>query len=71
LTLPTDHLAVEVWYPATPASVAEQPEAAYDVTEWLPPVLKKLLPAGFTVTYPSGGVRGPTLVAGERASTGS
>jgi predicted dienelactone hydrolase len=64
LTLPTDHAAVEVWYPATPASVAGQPEAAYDVTEWLPPALKKLLPAGFTVTYPSGGVRGAPVAPG-------
>jgi predicted dienelactone hydrolase len=64
LTLPTDHAAVEVWFPATAASVAGQPEATYDVSEWLPPAIKKLLPAGFTVTYPSGGVRGVAAAPG-------
>ena len=64
LTLPTDHAPVEVWYPATAADVAGQPEATYDVSEWLPPALKKLLPAGFSVTYPSGGVRGVAVAPG-------
>jgi predicted dienelactone hydrolase len=64
LTLPIDHAPVEVWYPATPASVAGQPEAAYDVTEWLPAAIKSALPAGFTVTYPSGGVRGVAVAPG-------
>jgi predicted dienelactone hydrolase len=64
LTLPTDHAAVEVWYPATKASVAGQPEAQYDVGEWLPAALKKLLPPGFTVSYPSGGVRGVEVAPG-------
>ena len=50
---PTDGAPVEVWYPATVPSVAGKPEATYDVASWLPPALKKLIPAGFTVSYPS------------------
>ena len=64
LTLPTDGAPVEVWYPATEASIVGQPEATYDVSEWLPPSLKKLIPAGFSVTYPSGGVRGVAVAPG-------
>jgi predicted dienelactone hydrolase len=64
LTLPTDGAPVEVWYPATKASVTGQPIATYDVSTWLPPALKKLIPAGFSVTYPSGGVRGVAVAPG-------
>ena len=64
LTLPTDGAPVEVWYPATGPSVAGKPEATYDVANWLPPALKKLIPAGFTVSYPSGGVRGVPVAPG-------
>ena len=64
LTLPTDGAPVEVWYPATKASVAGQPVATYDVSTWLPPALKKLIPAGFSVTYPSGGVDGVAVAPG-------
>jgi predicted dienelactone hydrolase len=64
LTLPTDGAPVEVWYPATKASVAGRPIATYDVSTWLPPALKKLIPAGFSVTYPSGGVRGVAVASG-------
>ncbi len=64
LTLPTDGAPVEVWYPATKASVAGVPEAMYDVSQWLPPALKKLIPAGFSVTYPSGGVRDVAVAPG-------
>ncbi|HWD53633.1 MAG TPA: dienelactone hydrolase family protein [Acidimicrobiales bacterium] len=64
LTLPTDGAPVEVWYPATKASVAGQPVASYDVSTWLPPALKKLIPAGFSVTYPSGGVTGVAVAPG-------
>ncbi|MGP0107308.1 MAG: alpha/beta hydrolase family protein [Acidimicrobiales bacterium] len=64
LTLPTDGAPVEVWYPATKASVAGKPEATYDLANWLPAALKKLIPAGFTVTYPSGGVRGVPVAPG-------
>ncbi len=64
LALPTNGAPVEVWYPATKASVANGTEASYDVVDWLPPVLKKLVPAGFAVTYPSGGVRGVAVAPG-------
>jgi predicted dienelactone hydrolase len=64
LSLPTNGAPVEVWYPATKASVANGTEATYDVVDWLPPALKKLVPAGFTVTYPSGGVRGVAVAPG-------
>ncbi len=64
LTLPTDGAPVEVWYPATKASVAGIPIADYDVSQWLPPALKKLIPAGFSVTYPSGGVRDVAVAPG-------
>lgn len=64
LKLPTDGAPVEVWYPATPASVSGKPVATYDVSSWLPPALQKLIPAGFSVTYPSGGVRGVAVAPG-------
>ncbi len=64
LSLPTNAAPVEVWYPATKASVANGTEASYDVVDWLPPALMKLVPAGFTVTYPSGGVRGVAVAPG-------
>ena len=64
LTLPTDGAPVEVWYPATPASVKGKPEATYDISNWLPPTLKKLIPAGYSVSYPSGGVVGVPMAPG-------
>jgi dienelactone hydrolase len=64
LSLPTDGAPVEVWYPATKASVAGKPIATYNVATWLPPVLQKLIPAGFSVTYPSGGVVGVRVAPG-------
>jgi predicted dienelactone hydrolase len=64
LTLPTDGAPVEVWYPATKASVAGKPIATYNVATWLPPSLQKLIPAGFSVTYPSGGVTGVPVAPG-------
>jgi predicted dienelactone hydrolase len=64
LTLPTDGAPVEVWYPATKQSVAGKPEGTYDVANWLPPALKKLVPADYAVTYPSGGVRGVPAAPG-------
>jgi predicted dienelactone hydrolase len=64
LNLPTDGAPVEVWYPATQASVAGKPIANYDVSSWLPPALQKLIPAGFSVTYPSGGVRDVAVAPG-------
>ena len=64
LTLPTNGQLVEVWYPATKASVAGQPEATYNVASWLPPAIAKLIPPGFSVTYPSGGVTGAPVAPG-------
>lgn len=65
LTLPTDSASVEVWYPATQASIVGKPVATYDVSAWLPPALQKLIPTGFTGgTYPSGGVRGVAVAPG-------
>ncbi len=64
LRLPTDGAPVEVWYPATKASVAGKPIATYNVATWLPPALQKLIPAGFSVTYPSGGVVGVPVAPG-------
>lgn len=64
LTLPSDGAPVEVWYPATKSSVAGKPVATYDVSSWLPPALQKLIPKGFSVTYPSGGVRGVAVAPG-------
>ncbi len=64
LTLSTDGAPVEVWYPATPASVKGKPRATYDITSWLPPSLKKLIPTGYSVSYPSGGVVGAPMAPG-------
>jgi dienelactone hydrolase len=64
LRLPTDGAPVEVWYPATKASVAGKPIATYNVATWLPPALQKRIPAGFSVTYPSGGVVGVPVAPG-------
>lgn len=64
LTLPTDGAPVEVWYPATKRSVVGKPEATYDIANWLPPGLKKLIPAGYSVNYPSGGVTGVPVAPG-------
>lgn len=64
LALPTNGAPVEVWYPATKASVAHRTVGTFDVVDWLPPALKKLVPAGFAVTYPSGGVRGVAVAPG-------
>ena len=64
LTLPTDGAPVEVWYPATKQSVAGKAWATYDIADWLPPGLKKLVPAGYSVSYPSGGVTGVPVAPG-------
>ena len=63
-TLPTDNAPVEVWYPATKVSVAGKPVATYDVASWLPPSLKKSIPVGYSVSYPSGGVVGVPVAPG-------
>jgi predicted dienelactone hydrolase len=73
LTLPTDGAPVEVWYPATKASVAHRPEATYNVGDWLPAPLQKLVqkfvqsqaaPDRVSIAYPSGGVRGVPVAPG-------
>jgi predicted dienelactone hydrolase len=64
LTLPTDSAPVEVWYPATKKSVTGKPVATYDIANWLPASLQKLIPAGYSVAYPSGGVRGVPVAPG-------
>ncbi len=64
LRLPTDGAPVEVWYPATSAAVSGKPEATYNVADWLPPAIDRLLPTGFAVTYPSGGVRDVAVAPG-------
>ena len=64
LKLKTNKAPVEVWYPATPESVVGKPEASYDMVTWLPDFLKKILPEGFSLTYPSGGVRGVPVADG-------
>ena len=64
LTLKTDGAPVEVWYPATQVSIVGKPVATYDVSAWLPPSLQKLIPAGFSVTYTTGGVRGVAVAPG-------
>ena len=52
------------WYPATKQSVAGKPEGTYDVADWLPAALQKLIPAEYSVNYPSGGVRGVPAAPG-------
>jgi predicted dienelactone hydrolase len=73
LTLPTNGAPVEVWYPATKASVAHRPEATYNLGDWLPAPLQKLVqklvqdqagPHGVSISYPSGGVRGVPVAPG-------
>ena len=64
LRLKTNKAPVEVWYPTTRRSVAGRPQGAYDMVSWLPDYLKDRLPAGFALTYPSGGVRGVPVAPG-------
>jgi dienelactone hydrolase len=65
LSLPGDHAPVEVWYPASPASVAGKAKAKYDVQDLLPPALKKLFPPGF-----QGGVYGTDAYRGVPVAAG-
>ena len=56
---------MEVWYPATKASVAGTPEATYNVGDWLPPPLAEAdLRPDSPSTYPSGGVLGVPVAPG-------
>ena len=53
-----------MWFPATPESVEGKPAASYDMVSWMPEWVQKKLPADFSLTYPSGGVRGVPMAAG-------
>ncbi len=64
LALPASGGPVEVWYPASAAAVAGRTEGTYNVADWLPTGIEKLLPKGFAVSYPSGGVRGVAAARG-------
>ncbi|MBA2954289.1 hypothetical protein GON03_08145 [Nocardioides sp. MAH-18] len=64
LALPGNKAPVEVWYPARPAEVAGKPAAEYDLVDWLPQAVQALLPAGASVSYPTGGVRGVPVAPG-------
>ncbi len=64
LALKTNGAPVEVWYPATAEAVAGKREASYDLVTWLPEFAQNLLPDGYAVTYPSGGVRGVPVATG-------
>ncbi len=64
LELRTNGAPVEVWYPAKFADAVGKRPASYDVVDWLPEFMQSLLPAGATVSYPSGGVRGVDVARG-------
>ena len=65
LTLPGDHAPVEVWYPATHASVSGKTPTTYDVQDLLPAALKKLFPPGFKGgVYQTDAYRGVAVAAG-------
>jgi predicted dienelactone hydrolase len=56
---------VEVWYPATPASVKGHTRASYNVATWLPPALRALIPAHFDgATYETDAYRGVPVASG-------
>ncbi len=65
MTLPGDGAKVEVWYPATPASVTGKPKVSYDVQDLLPAALKKLFPPGF-----KGGIYQTDAYRGVAVATG-
>jgi dienelactone hydrolase len=63
--LPSDGASVEVWYPATRASVKGVPEATYNVVDWLPESLKPLFPPTFTeAVYATGAYRDVPVAPG-------
>lgn len=64
LKLKTNKAPVEVWFPATPESVEGKPAGSYDMVSWMPEWVQKKLPADFSLTYPSGGVRGVHIAPG-------
>jgi dienelactone hydrolase len=48
---------VEVWYPATPASVQGKTQDVFSISTLLPPALKSLVPADIDPKYPTGAYR--------------
>jgi len=65
LTLKANGPLVEVWYPATLASVKGHPQASYNVADWLPPALRALIPAHFDgATYKTDAYRGVPVASG-------
>ena len=65
LHLSTGGPLVEVWYPATRASVKGRTQATYNVEAWLPPALRALIPAGFTgAVYKTDAYRGVAVAPG-------
>lgn len=64
LKLVTNEAPVEVWYPARKKDARGKAKAQYDVVDWLPESFKDQVPAGESVTYPSGGVRGLDVARG-------
>jgi dienelactone hydrolase len=64
LKLPPAGSKVEVWYPSRKADAKGKRLATYDVVDALPASLQALVPAGKSVAYPSGGVRGLPVARG-------
>lgn len=65
LSLNKDGPLVEVWYPATSASVKGHARASYNVAEWLPPAIRALIPAHFTgATYQTDAYRDVSVASG-------
>jgi dienelactone hydrolase len=56
---------VDVWYPATSASVKGHTQASYNVKSWLPPAVQALIPAHFTgAIYKTDAYRGVAVASG-------
>lgn len=65
LSLKASGPLVEVWYPATPASVKGHTQASYNVATWLPTALRTLIPAGFDgAIYRTDAYRGVPVASG-------
>ena len=65
LSLKASGPLVEVWYPATPASVKGHTPASYNVATWLPTALRTLIPAGFDgAIYRTDAYRGVPVASG-------
>jgi len=65
LVLPSDHADVEVFYPAPAGSARGHTPATYNVSAWLPPAIKALVPKNFNAgAYPTGAYRGLPVAPG-------